>query len=89
MLRIHGFKIIKFIVIVKLAISLILGTVFYLYKIHKNKESYALNLMLTAFVTRITGVEFLQAVAHRLHRTKFHLMNVFYKNTFINKPVEE
>jgi hypothetical protein len=75
--------------VLKLAIALILGTVFYLYKIHKNKESYALNLMLTAFVTRVTGVEFLQAVSNKLTRMKYHIINVIYKNTFINKPIEE
>ena len=89
MLRVHGFKIIKVLLLLKLGILLVLGTVLYLYKIHKNKESYALNLMLTAFVTRVTGVEFLQAVVHRLSRMKFHLINVFYKNTFINRPEEE
>jgi hypothetical protein len=59
MLLKHGFKIIKYIVLTKIAISAILGMAFYLYKIHRHRESYALNIFLTAFVTRITGVEFL------------------------------
>jgi hypothetical protein len=59
MLLKHGLKIIKYIVLTKLAISSILGIVFYLYRIHRHRESYALNIFLTAFVTRITGVEFL------------------------------
>ncbi len=58
MLLKHGFKLIKYFVLVKLVITVILGTAYYLYRVHRNRESYALNLFLTAFVTRVTGVEF-------------------------------
>jgi len=89
MLMKHGLKIIKYLALVKLVYTAILGTAYYLYRVHRNRESYALNIFLTAFVTRITGVEFLQAVLHRLSRMKFHLTRVFYKSTFVNKPLDE
>lgn len=59
MLLKHGLKIIKYMLLTKIAVSTILGIAYYLYRIHRNRESYALNIFLTAFVTRITGVEFL------------------------------
>ncbi len=89
MLHKHGFKLLKYLVLIKVAITCIFGTAFYLYKIHKDKESYALNILLTAFVTRITGVEFLQAIMHRLSRMKFHLLRVLYRNEFINLISED
>ena len=55
----HGLYVIRDLIILKVGITLILGTAFYLYKYNKNKESYALNIMLTAFVSRVTGVEFI------------------------------
>ena len=89
MLRKHGFKLLKYYVLLKLSITCIFGIAYYLYKIHKDKESYALNILLTAFVTRITGAEFLQALLHRLSRMKFHLLRVIYRNEFINLISEE
>ena len=55
----HGWNFVKLIVLVKVAISCILGTALYLYNIHKDKESYALNILLTAFVSKVTGAEFI------------------------------
>jgi hypothetical protein len=73
---------------VKVAMSLILGTTFYLYKIHKDKESYALNILLTAFVSRVTGAEFVEAVKIRILRARYHMLRIFFKKVFINKNQE-
>ena len=85
----HGWNFVKLIVIVKVAISCILGTVLYLYNIHKDKESYALNILLTAFVSQVTGAEFLSAVKTRILRARYHILRIFFRRVFVDKPQPE
>ena len=81
----HGWNFLKLIVIVKVAVSCILGTAFYLYNIHKDKESYALNILLTAFVSRVTGAEFIQAVMTKILRARYHILRIFFRKVFVDK----
>ena len=84
-IRNHGWNFLKLIILVKLAISSIFGTVLYLYNIHKDKESYALYIMLTAFVSKVTGTEFLSQVMKRVGRARYHIMRIFFRRVFIDK----
>lgn len=59
LLKAHGLYVIRDLIILKVGISLILGTAFYLYKFNRNKESYVMNIMLATFVSRVTGLEFI------------------------------
>ena len=85
----HGWNFVKLIVIVKVAISLILGALLHLYNIHKDKESYALNILLTFFVSQVTGAEFLSAVKNRILRARYHILRIFFRKVFVDKPQPE
>ena len=64
--------------------AFVVGTVLYLYKYHKHKESYALNIVLTAFVSRVTGIEFIEAIKIRLFKIAYFIGNILYKKQFTN-----
>ncbi len=53
----HGLNFTRDILVFVSVIVGLVGTASFLYSLHKDKESYAMNLMLTAFVSRITGPE--------------------------------
>lgn len=89
LLKKHGLVILRDLVILKILSTVVFGTVFYLHNYHKDKESYALNMLLTAFVSRLAGVEFVQTVMNRYERAKMHLLDALYKRKFSNKYFEE
>ena len=47
-------------------LACLVGSVLYVFTYHKDRESYALNIALTALVSKITGVELLEASRLRL-----------------------
>ncbi|CDW78468.1 UNKNOWN [Stylonychia lemnae] len=83
-LKKNGVYIIKDLFILFLILTFIVGTVLYLYKYHKKKESYALNIVLTAFVSRMTGVEFLEAIKVRILKISYYLQKIIYKKQYID-----
>ena len=65
-------------------VACFIGTVLYLYNYHKDRESYALNIVLTALVSRITGQELMESIRFRLYMLKYYLKAVIYKKEFID-----
>lgn len=61
-LRKYGLRLAKDLLILSIILSFLIGTIIYLYNYHKEKESYALNIVLTAFVSRMTGIEVIKTI---------------------------
>lgn len=59
LLKTHALTIAKDLLVMKIGITIVCAAGFYLYSQHRNKESYALNILSVAFISRITGPEFL------------------------------
>ncbi len=80
----NGVYILKDLGILFVILTFLIGTVLYLYKIHKEKESYALNIVLTAFVSRITGVEFIEGLKVRIYKINYYLKTILNHKEFID-----
>lgn len=74
------------VLLLTLIMTFLIGTFSYLYHYHRDEESYALNIVLTAFVTRMSGIEFLQAIRDRLYKILYHMKQIVFKRQFINHP---
>lgn len=72
----NGIFILRDIALLTLILSFLIGTILYLYNYHKEKESYALNIVLTAFVSRITGVEFVEALRVRFYKVTYYFKSI-------------
>lgn len=75
----NGIYILKDLFVLTLILTFLIGTILYLYKYHKEKESYALNIVLTGFVSRITGVEFIEALKIRIYKITYYIKNILYQ----------
>lgn len=74
-----------FIVLIMI-IVFVIGSFMYLYKYSQNdKEAYSMNIVLTAFVTRMSGLEFIQAIRDRMRKVIYHFSKIMYKRNFINQ----
>ncbi len=60
------------------------GTVIFLQRFYHDKEAQALNILLTAFVSRVTGREFLEIARLKLKRFIHMYMHAIYKQEFVN-----
>ena len=80
----NGVYILRDIAVLALILSFLIGTILYLYNYHKEKESYALNIVLTAFVSRITGVEFIEALRVRFYKVTYYIKSIINQKQFVN-----
>ena len=72
-IRKNASYIIKDLSVLTLIIAFVVCTILYLYKYHKKKKSYALNIVLTAFVSRMTGMEFIEVIKIRMLRISYYI----------------
>ena len=57
-------------------LACLIGSVLYVFSYHKDRESYALNIALTALVSRITGVELMEALKIRLQNITYYTKRI-------------
>ena len=80
----NGLYMLKDVAVLSLILSFLVGTILYLYNYHREKESYALNIVLTAFVSRITGVEFIEALRVRMYKITYYIKSIMNQKQFVN-----
>ena len=78
----YGLIVARDVLTVILIIVGISGTITFLQKFHRDKESYAMNIMLTAFVSRITGAEVIRRFRERVFKTAYYVHSILYKKEF-------
>ena len=69
----------KDLIILIAGVIVFFGTIIFLYKFYHDREAQALNILLTAFVSRVTGREFLLIAKYKLKKIIHSLMTVIYK----------
>ena len=61
-----------------------LGTVVFLYKFYHDREAQGLNIILTAFVSRVTGREFLEIIQLKIKTIIHTIVSIVYKKEYID-----